>query len=200
MLANRKKLGVWTLWIALLATMPVAAADLIENAEGAYAARHLRRTPFDPRIAAHVIPAESRFLEDCFAMTDEASLLNANVGRWFLSDGTRGLHPADYRERMKALLLRLRKLDTPARVMSVRNLIAESLTLQLGFISDWYEADNTGQPFESQLTDEYAYHEGLHRSHRLILKAFAELRALFPNIGEASQMAFLDHLRAMDLK
>ena len=67
-------------------------------------------------------------------------------------------------------------------------------------MSDWYTALEAGEPFESQLTDEYAYHEGLHRSHRLILKAFAELRALFPDVGEAGQMAFLDHLRAMDLK
>lgn len=200
MIAVRRKAGAWALWIGLLVVMPATAADLIENVEGVYAARQLRHTPFDPRTAEHLTPAESRFLEALFSVTDEAGLLNANVNRWFRSDGTGGLHAADYRDRMDALRVRLGGLETPNRVLSVRDLISESLTLQLGFVNDWYAARDAGAPFESQLTDEYAYHEGLHRSHRLILKAFAELRALFPEIGESSQMAFLDHLRAMDLK
>ena len=200
MIAVRRKAGAWALWIGLLVVMPATAADLIENVEGVYAARQLRHTRFDPRAAEHLTSAESRFLEALFSVTDEAGLLNANVNRWFRSDGTGGLHAADYRDRMDALRVRLGGLETPNRVLSVRDLISESLTLQLGFVNDWYAASDAGAPFESQLTDEYAYHEGLHRSHRLILKAFAELRALFPEIGESSQMAFLDHLRAMDLK
>lgn len=194
--------GVWTLGVGLLAAampMPVIAADLLDHVEGVYQERQLRRTLFDPRTAELVVPTELRFLEDLFSLTDEASLLNANVGRWFSSDGVRGLHAADYQERMGALRAAVERLDTPERVTSVRNLISESLTLQAAFLNEWFEAREVGKPFESQLTDEYAYHEGLHRSHRLILKAFAELRALFPNIGESAHRAFLDHLRAMDL-
>jgi hypothetical protein len=200
MIAIRRTLGAWMLWVGLLTAMPAAGADLIDSVEGAYAARQLRLTHFDPHTAKHVVPAESQFLEDLFSITDEASLLNANVSRWFLSDGDRGLHAADYRDRMDALRVRFEEMETPERVRSVRDLLSESLTLQRGFVNDWYEALEAGQPFESQLTDENAYHEGLHRSHRIVLQAYAELHALFPNIGEASQMAFLDHLRAMDLK
>ena len=200
MITLRNKLGAWALGMGLLLAVPLFGADLVDSVEGAYAARELRRTPFDSRGAQHEVPAELRFLENLFVLTDEASLLNTNVGRWFKTDGARGLHAADYRERMNELRARLEEMETPERVRSVRDLLLESLALQISFVNDWYGAIEAGQPFESQLTDEYAYHEGLHRSHRLILKAYAELRALFPEIGESSHRAFLDHLRGMDLK
>jgi len=196
----RKRLGLWALGLGLLMAVPAFAADLIDDIDGAYAARELRRTQFDLRMAQHEDSAEMHFLGDLFVLTDDVSLLNTNVGRWFKTDGASGLHAADYRERMNELRVRLEEMETPERVRSVRDLLLESLVLQNAFVNDWYEAIEAGQPFESQLTNEYAYHEGLHRSHRLILKAYAELRALFPEIGESSHRAFLDHLRGMDLK
>lgn len=186
--------------LCLLTALPAVSADLIDRVEDVYTVRQLRRTPFDPRTALDLDLEESRFLENVFALTDAASLLNVNVGRWFLANGEKGLHAADYLDRMDEQRVRLDDLETPARVESVRDLIAESLRLQRGFVNDWYVALEAGKPFESQLTNEYAYHEGLHRSHRLLLKAFAELHALFPEIGETNHMAFHDHLRAVDWK
>ena len=203
MISLRKRLGQWALGLGLLLAVPAFAADLIDDVDdvdGAYAARELRRTQFDLRTAQHENSAEMHFLDNLFVLTDDVSLLNTNVGHWFKTDGASGLHAADYRERMNELRVRLEEMETPERVRSVRDLLLESLALQNAFVNDWYEAIEAGKPFESQLTNEYAYHEGLHRSHRLILKAYAELRALFPEIGESSQRAFLDHLRGMDLK
>jgi hypothetical protein len=201
MTVMQKRPGAWAaLALCLLMAVPAFPADLIDSVEGAYAARQLRRTQFDPGMATHEVSAELRFLEDLFLLTDEASLLNANVGLWLMTDGVRGLHATDYRDRMEVLRVRLEELESPDRVRSVRDLLSESLTLQQAFVNDWYQAIEAGRPFSSQLTDENAYHEGLHRSHRIVLKAYAELHALFPEIGESSQRAFLDHLRAMDLK
>ncbi len=184
---------------SLLLALPAAAGDLRSSADDAYAARGLRRTAFDPRAARDLEPRESRFLEELFRLTDEAVLLDADVGRWFSTEGARGLHAASYLERMDALRARLAELETPQRVVSVRTLVAEALRLQRDFVADWHEALEAGRPFESQLTHEFAYHEGLHRSHRKLLQAFAELHALFPEAGEATHAAFHDHLCALDL-
>jgi hypothetical protein len=200
MIVMSRKSAAWLPLLGLVLALPVFSADLIDSVDGVYAARQLRHTRFDARTAQHENSAELRFLEDLFDLTDEASLLNANVGRWFSTDGAKGLHAADYRDRMNDLRVRFGEMETPERIRSVRDLLSESLALQRTFINDWYEALEAGQLFESQLTHENAYHEGLHRSHRIVLKAYAELHALFPEIGESSRMAFLDHLRAMDLK
>ncbi len=184
----------------LLTAGAATAADLLGDVAEAYAVRQLRRTPFDPREARHLDTSEARFLEDLFALTDEAVLLNTDVRRWFSTDGAGGLHAADYLERMDALWVHLDELETPGRVASVRRFVAESLKLQRSFVAEWHQALEEGRPFESQLTDEFAYHEGLHRSQRVLLKAFAELRALFPDAGEAVHAAFHDHLRAVGLQ
>ncbi len=196
----QRTLGALALSSSLLTALPAAAADLIDSVEEAYAVRQLRRTPFDPRAAYHLAPEESRFLEDFFALTDEAVLLNTNVGRWFFTSGAKGIHAADYLDRMDALRARLDVLATPERVRAVRDLVAESLQLQRGFMAERHDALEAGRPFESQLTDQFAYHEGLHRSQRMLLKAFAELHALFPNTGETTHRAFHDHLSAVDWK
>lgn len=202
MTGMRRKLRLEYLWVGLclLTALPAVSADLIDRIEDVYTARQLRRTPFQPRAESHLDLEESRFLENIFTLTDEASQLNVNVGRWFQSNGESGLHPRDCLERMDDLRVRLIDLETPVRVESVRDLIAEAFGLQRDFVHDWYEALEAGRPFESQLTNEYAYHEGLHRSHRVLLKAFAELHALFPEVGETTHMAFHDHLRAVDWK
>lgn len=183
----------------LLMTTVAGAADLLRDVEEAYAHRRLQRTPFDPRSAGSLEPSEARFLEAMFLLTDEGVLLNTDVSRWLFSRGASGLHPVDYLERMDSVLESLEQLETPRRVESVRVLVAESLRLQRGFVTDWHRALENGLPFESQLTDEFAYHEGLHRSQRVLLKAFAELRALFPSAGAQVHAAFRDHLRAVSL-
>ena len=185
---------------SLLTAGTVMAADLLGEVEEAYATRQLRRTQFDPRAARDLERSEARFLEDLFALTDEAVLLNTNVGRWFATRGAQGLHAADYLERMDALRVHLDELETPVRIASVRRFVAESLKFQRSFVAEWHQAQEEGRDFESQLTDEFAYNEGLHRSQRLLLKAFAELRALFPDAGEAAHAAFRDHLRAVALQ
>ncbi len=199
-LETQLRMTVLGVALGMLMALPAASADVFDRVEDAYAARSLRRTLFEPAATSHLDPDESRFLERLFAITDEATLLNANVARWLMADGRRGLHAMDYLDRADALRARLDALETPDRIRSVRDLIGESLLLQRQFVKDWYEAMQAGRAFESQLTDEYAYHEGLHRSHRVLLKAFAELYGLFPDAGETNRKAFHDHLRAVDWK
>jgi hypothetical protein len=180
----------------LLQGAPAAAADLLRNVEEAYARRGLERTAIDPR---DFEAAEGRFLEQLFSLTDEAMLLNMEALRWLGSDAEKGLHPSVYLERFDPLRTKLAQLETPKRLSSVQQLLSECLTLQRGFIADWAQAVSEGRRFHSQLTDEYAYHEGLHRSQRLTLKVYAELRALFPEAGDAAYAAFRTHLRALSI-
>ncbi len=70
-----RALGAIILGVSVLTGTPSGAADLVTSVEDAYAVRNLRRTPFDPRAALALAPEESRFLEDLFALTDEAVLL-----------------------------------------------------------------------------------------------------------------------------
>jgi hypothetical protein len=180
----------------LLQAVPAAAADLLRDVDEAYARRGLERPAIDPR---DFESAEGRFLERLFSLTDEAVLLNMEALRWFASDGEKGLHPSAYLERFDPLRTRLGELETPERLSSVQQLLSECLGLQRGFVADWADALSEGRRFESQLTDEYAYHEGLHRSQRLTLKAYAELRALFPEAGDAAHAAFRTHLRMVSI-
>jgi hypothetical protein len=191
---------VWVALSCVLAAGTSMAADLLGDVEAAYAFRHLRHTPFDGRSAGPLQPSEARFLEGLFTLTDEAVLLNTDAGRWFSTDRAQGLHAADYLERMDALRARLDGLEAPDRIASVKRFVAESLTLQRDFVAEWYQALEQGRDFDSQLTDEFAYHEGLHRSQRVLLKAFSELRGLFPDAGEAAHAAFHDHLRAVSFR
>ena len=195
-------LGGWAIGLAMaLMNAPRAVAtDQFERVDDVYSAGQLRHTPFDARIMSISVPEESKFLENVFALTDESILLNANVRLWFRTNGVQGLHAADYLARMDEVSGRLEALDAPSRVRSVRDLLAESFALQRRFVNDWYDALQAGRPFESQLTDEYAYHEGLHRSHRLLLKTFAELRALYPDERDSNHRAFHDLLLAVDFK
>jgi hypothetical protein len=180
----------------LLQGAPAAAADLLRNVDEAYARQGLERPVIDP---SDFEAGEGRFLEQLFSLTDEAMLLNVEALRWFGSDGEKGLHPSVYLERFDPLRTKLAELETPERLSSVPPLLSECLALQRGFIADWANAASEGRRFESQLTDEYAYHEGLHRSQRLTLKAYAELRALFPDAGDAAYAVFRGHLRAVSI-
>ena len=143
---------------------------------------------------------EERFLSELFALTGEAAVLNAEVVLWFRSGGKEGLYPADFATQGEPLHARLEALTPPARIATVHEYVRGSLQLQHAFVAEWFDAREQGRPFESQLTDEFAYHEGLHRSHRLLLKAYAELRALYPKASAEELRSFQHHLRAMDLR
>jgi len=196
----RTHAGVIALLVALFPGRPATPADLSDRAEDVWVARPLRLTAFDPAVEREMDRAESQFLVGLFALTDEAALLNADVSRWLVGESSEGLHPLDYVEDVDELRARLEGLPTPARLKPVRAPILECLGLQRDFIRDWFRAIAADEPFESQLTSEFAYHEGLHRSHRLLLKAFAELSALLPEAEETNRIAFQDHLGAMDLR
>ena len=143
-------------------------------------------------------PDDVRSLDAIFRVTDEVAPLNVSVSAWLRSNGSRGLHAGTYRERSAEVRRRLDALRLPDHLVPVRELLAEALQLQDGFVSEWADAIAAGRRFESQLTSENGYHEGLHRAHRKLVQAFGELRALYPGAAEESQQVFRDHLRAMD--
>lgn len=189
--------GLKSCALAILAVPILASAA--DWTEGAYVKeRTVQSENFDPRLASHLDRAESYFLEDIYAIAAEASGLNTKTMLWFRTAGAEGVHADDYLLRMRDLRDRLANLETSPRIRSIRDLLLEALALQGRFVSDWNQALIAGDPFESQLTKENAYHEGLHRSHRLLLKVYAELRALFPEIGGRNQRAFRDLLAAVD--
>ena len=187
--------------VAVAADLPVLAAEpMRSDIMGMTSPGQIAGSQFDPRATHGLAEDEARFLEDLFALTEEAAELNTAVMRWLLSSESEGLHAADYLIRMDDVCQRIDQLNVPDRVESVRGYVAGSLRLQRSFVAEWFAAQRAGRPFTSQLTDEYAYHEGLHRSHRLLLKAFAELRALAPDADAPTHAAFRQHLHAVDLR
>lgn len=143
---------------------------------------------------------ETRSLETLFALTDERAALNREVLRWFVAGPGEGLYPADYLAQAGRVGERAEAFAPPPSLRTVHAYVLQAMQLQATFIAEWFDAHQRGAPFASQLTDEYAYHEGLHRSHRVLLKAYAELAALFPRASEARQRSFQAHLRAMDFQ
>ncbi len=177
-----------------LAASPSAALSIDE----AYAALGKTRTGFDAR-AARMPPAEARFLERLFELTDRTLVENVQVVPWFRSGRRDGLHFEVYRARVSALLASLEGLDTPQRVVQVAGLVAQAIRGQRDFLADWHRALEQGKPFDSQLNDEFGYHEGLHRSHRQLLQAYGELLGLYGKEDARIRRAFYDHLCALDL-
>jgi len=189
--------------ILLLAAVTLApdvrAADLVHTPEQAYRLLGRSHTAFEAG-AGSLTEADEAFLSALFVLADQVVVLNANVARWFASDGRDGLHFEDYHARIDELRASIRALDAPAKAIPARDLVSGALLLQRAFLHDWYRATQAGRPFESQLTSEYGYHAGLHRSHRMLLQALAELRAIHPALDERRQRAFLDHVRGMDFQ
>ncbi len=188
----------WLLGVALsLPALRAAIAEPSLTVDEAYQRLGIRRAAVptsDPALG----PEDAQSLETLFRLTDEAVALNVSAGSWLRSRGREGLHADAYRERSAEVQARLAALRTPDRLRAPRQLIGEALRLQQEFVAEWAKALASGRPFDSQLTSEYGYHEGLHRSHRKLLQAFGELRALFPDASEETRRIFRDRLRALD--
>jgi hypothetical protein len=144
--------------------------------------------------------ADQLFLRDLFELIDEFVLLNTNVALWFLSEGERGTHTADYRVRNEALVEEFSALKPPIRAEPVRTYLVECARLQRDFIRDWLRAIEAGSDLGFPARDENVYHEGLHRSERLLLKTYAEMRAVFPGTSGEANRAIRSHLHAMGLR
>jgi hypothetical protein len=165
----------------------------------AYRALGARQTHFQP-VPDEFLPSDAAFLSSLFTGTDEAVVLNVWVARWFESQGEEGLHFEDYHARIDPLLERLAALDPPPRAVPTRDLVSAALRLQRDFLTEWGKAVVEERPFESQLTSEYGFHDGLHQSRRKLLQAYAELHALYPDASEQAHRAFHDHLRALAIQ
>jgi len=176
------------------------AADRIEAAEAAFAAHELEHTKFADLEESELSTGDRLFLRNLFELIDEVAVLNANVVLWLFSDGERGTHAADYLKRSESLAAGFRALSPPARAEPVRGYLVECVRLQNGFVRDWFEALEEGSEPAFDAKDENAYHEGLHRSQRLLLKSYAELRAVFPGTSEEANRVMRAHLHAMGLR
>lgn len=189
----------WLLLATALA-LPVprtAFADPALTVDDAYERLGIERAEVpmsDPALGVE----DARTLEALLRLADEGVALNVSTGAWLRSQGREGLHPAAHAERSGRLQAQLAAIPAPERLLAVRQLLGEVLHLQEEFVTEWADALAAGKPFDSQLTSENGYHEGLHRSHRKLLQAFGELRALYPDAREETQQVFRHRLRALD--
>lgn len=167
-------------------------------APGARADSRAAAPSFDARYA-RMARAEALFLEDLFALTRGMAQENRLAASWLLSGGAKGLPFDDYTERAAALLDEMERLETPPRIHELSERVAEAFRAQGGFLADWAAARAEGQPFESQLTSEFGYHAGLHRSQRSLFQAYERALALFPDEDESTRHALQAELRALDL-
>ncbi len=184
-----------------------ATAQPLPDADATRAERGLRHTPFEVNelhgaagLAPDLERREGEFLSRFFARAEERVALNAEVLRWFASGGRDGLHVESFEARADALDAELDALAPPQRLAAVQALVGQALDGQRRFFRDWQAALREGRPFDSQLGSEYGFHEGLHRSHRKLLQAYAELHALYPHASDRLHRAFYDNLRNLDLR
>jgi hypothetical protein len=153
---------------------------------------------FDARYA-RMARSEALLLEDLFVLTRAMAQENRLAASWLLSGAAKGLPFDEYPERAAVLLDELERLQTPPRIRELPDRIAQAFRAQGGFLSDWAAALAEGRPFESQLTSEFGYHEGLHRSQRALFQAYERALALFPDEDESTRHALQAELRALDL-
>jgi len=200
MISKPQQRSVLVLSAIVLIAGSAWAADRIETLEAAFAAHHLEHTKFADLKESELSTADQLFLRNLFEQIDQFVLLNANVTLWFFSEGERGTHAADYLVRNEALVEGLSALSPPVRAEPVRTYLVECARLQHDFIRDWLRAIENGSDLDFPARDENAYHEGLHRSERLLLKTYAEMRAVFPGASSEANRAIRSHLHAMGLR
>lgn len=177
--------------LTLLAALPAPAIGPASCAE--YGRERAR---FDAR-ATGIGREEARFLERLFEFTRALAAENAATVRWLLSGGRDGLHVDDHRVRLAGHQRELEQLEVPARLVPVCEFVAEAVRAQGAFFDDWSRALAEGRPFESQLTTEFGWNDELGRSRRVLLRAYAQLLALYPQESEANRRAFYDELCAL---
>jgi hypothetical protein len=153
---------------------------------------------FDPHVT-RMERSESLYLEHLFELLDEVAAASHEVGRWFVSGRSEGLHFEAYRGRVDALIAEIERLSPPERLAEMEGLLVGAIRLQRDFFADWYGALEEGRAFDSQLTSEYGYHEGQHLSQRKLLDAYGRLLALFPREGDANRRSFHHQLCQLDL-
>jgi hypothetical protein len=153
---------------------------------------------FDPRVAT-MERSETLFMEHLFELLDDVVEANRAVARWFVSGGSEGLHVEDYRASVDGVLAGIESLRAPERLEEVRGLLAAAVRAQQAFFTDWYAALEQGRSFDSQLTSEFGYHEGLHVSQRKLLDAYGRLLALFPREGDGNRRSFHHQVCRLDL-
>ena len=200
MISKHQQRSVLAVSAIILIAGSASAADRIETLEAAFAAHHLEHTKFADLKESELSTADQLFLRDLFELIDEFVLLNANVTLWFFSEGERGMHAADYLVRNEALVEGFSALTPPVRAEPVRTYLVECARLQHDVIRDWLRAIENGSDLDFPARDENAYHEGLHRSERLLLKTYAEMRAVFPGTSSQANRAIRSHLHAMGLR
>jgi hypothetical protein len=200
MISKHRQRSILIATTIVLIAGSASGADRIESVEAAFEAHHLEHTKFDDLKEPELSARDGLFLRDLFELIDEFVLLNANVTLWFFSEGEKGTHAAHYLERNRALAEGLHDLEPPARAEPIRSYLVECARLQHDFIRDWLRAIENGSDLDFPARDENAYHEGLHRSERLLLKTYAEMRAVFPRTNSQTNQVIRSHLHAMGLQ
>lgn len=181
-----KSLAPIPLCVCLAAALPVSATS--PPVQPGFEAR-----------SARMERSEALYLEQLFELLDDLSAVNRAVGRRLVGGTSEGLHFDDYRARVDALLADVRGLRTPPRLEALQALLVAAVRQQRDFFADWQRAREEGRAFDSQLTSEYGYHEGLHASQRKLLDAYGRMLALFPREGDAHRRVFHQRLCALDL-
>ncbi len=153
---------------------------------------------FDVR-SARMERSEALYLERLFELLEVVAITHRVTLRRLVGDAGDGLHVEDHRERVEELLGDVQGLRTPPRLDALESLLVAAVREQGDFLADWQRARDEGRTFDSQLTSEYGYHEGLHASQRKLLDAYGRMLALFPRESDAHRRAFHHRLCALDL-
>ena len=140
-----------------------------------------RRTDF--QVFRSQIPREvAWYLEQVFVLTDAAAV----EWRAAVSALSEGRQPFLMEENYRAIMSRLKALDTPEDLLPFEAMVAEAIDAQRRYLRDWEAA---GRP------DFHDWDHGLlDLANARLSAAYAFLMQRFPDENRHNQRAFRDHL------
>jgi len=96
------------------------------------------------------------------------------------------------------LLLRINKLEVPATLKPVHQLVTEAIREQSGYFETWQRSVDRSEAFNYSLNNRKRLHKNVTSSHNKLFEAYKILKKLYPKEIKHNQKAFFDHLCALD--
>lgn len=162
-----------------------------------------QRTPFDPK-KSKLSPAESKYLDHFFFVTDLAFKARVNMMQYFFTGKTaHKKHLPEYIKKIDDLIQSFGLIETPSENMksedmkNVEELLVQALEEQKDFFKEW--STLKGAAF-IRMRDNYEEHLLVQSSHMKLQRVYTQLMLIYPDEDPYNHKAFFNHLAALDFE
>lgn len=158
----------------------------------AYRAIPHKRTEFSPK-HAKMSYVHSAYLQNYFALVNEAVVQRVDTLTWFQSSGKTGQSYEAYHRNIQKVLNALQQLNVPDELKLVSQRTVEAIQTQDRYFAGTIAGNPKLVGFTLNAGD-----QNIQRSHQLLIEAWKELGMRFPDQHQIIRDAFFDHLCALD--